>query len=179
MMASAMSQISPSTWSPIGPGAEDELASFLEFGDLPLTFSFDEAPQPGGSLQQEADTAIDTSMRDGTGIISVGDGQLQHQINHPNAMGSISAYGSQFHQMSMPAALFNQHHNSHLQLQVSPYRTPGMIPPTPTSIEMYGDPPRYYSTARDKHPQVLYDPLGTNANDQVRLVDARGSGDGS
>lgn len=171
---SAMNQISASTWSPIVTGPEDELASFLEFGDLPLTFAFDEATQHERGLQQEADGAMDLPMANGAGMLPLGDGQLQHRVDQQDPMGPISAYEPQFHQMNIAGELFHSHQHPHLQLQVPSYRTPGMIPPTPTSIEMHGDPPRYYHTARDHQSQALYDRLGTNAKDQVRLIDARG-----
>lgn len=173
-----MNQISAS-WSPLVTGPEEELASFLEFADLPLTFPFDEAPQHGPSLQQEADGAMDTPMGNGSGILPLADGQLQHQLNHPNPVGSMAGYQPQFHPMSIPGDLFNQHQqHPHLQLQVPPYRPQGMIPPTPTSIEMHGDRQRYYQTAGDPNPHGIYDRLGTNIKDQVRILDAPGVGGG-
>lgn len=169
-----MNQISASSWSPIVTGPEEELASFLEFADLPLTFPFDEAPQHGRSLQQEADGAMDTSMGNGSGMLPLEDGPLQHQLNHPNAMGSMGGYQPQFHHMGIPGDLFNPHQHPHLQLQVPPYRPQGTIPPTPTSIEMHGDQQRYYQAAGDHNPHAIYDRLGTNIKDQVRPLDARG-----
>lgn len=169
-----MNQISAPPWSPLVTGPEDELASFLEFGELPLTFPFEEAPQHGHSLQQEADSAMDTTMGNDTGVLPLEDGQLQHQINHPNSMRPIGGYEPQFHHMSIAGELFNHHQQRHPQLQVPPYRAPGMIPPTPTSMEMHGDQPRYYHTAGDHHPQGLYDRYGTNMKDQVRPIDATG-----
>lgn len=165
--AFAMNQISTSPWSPIVTGPEEELASFLEFADLPLTFSFDEGPQHGRGLQQEADGAMDTPMGNGSGMLPLADGQLQHQLNHHNPIGSMSGYQPQFHQMSIAGEIFNQQH-SHLGLQVPAYRPQGMIPPTPTSIEMHGDQQRYYQTAGDHNPHAIYDRLGTNIKDQVR-----------
>ena len=164
-----MNQISASSWSPIVTGPEEELASFLEFADLPLTFSFDETPHHGRSLQQQADGAMDTPMGDGSGMLPLADGQLQHQINHPNSIGSMSGYQPQFHQMSIPGEIFNQQQQPHLQLHVPPYRPQGIIPPTPTSIEMHGDQQRYYQTAGDHNPHAIYDRLGTNMKDQVRI----------
>lgn len=168
--AFAMNQISTSPWSPIVTGPEEELASFLEFADLPLTFPFDEAPQHGQSLQQEADGAMDTPMGNGSGMLPLADGQLQHQLHHPNPIGSMSGYQSQFHQMGIPGEIFNQQQqqHSHLGLQVPSYRPQGMIPPTPTSIEMHGDQQRYYQTTGDHNPHGIYDRLGTHMKDQVR-----------
>lgn len=178
--AFAMNQISGASWSPIVTGSEEELASFLEFADLPLTFSFDEAPQHGRSLQQEADGAMDTPMGNSSGILPLADGQLQHQLNHPNPTGSMGGYQPQFHQMSIPGEMFNQQpqQHPHLPLQVPHYRPQGMIPPTPTSIEMHGDQQRFYQTAGDHNAHLIYDRLGTNMKDQVRILDARSLSDG-
>lgn len=161
-----MNQISASPWSPMVTGPEEELVSFLEFGDLPLTFPFDEAPQHGRGMQQEPDGAMDTPMGNGTGMLPMEDGQLQHQLNHSNSIGAMGGYQPQFHHMNISGELFNPHQHPHLQLHVPPYRPQGMIPPTPTSIEMHGDQPRYYTTAGD-HSQALYDRLGRNIKDQV------------
>ena len=113
-------------------------------------------------------------MGNDTGVLPLEDGQLQHQINHPNSMRPIGGYEPQFHHISIAGELFNHHQQRHPQLQVPPYRAQGMIPPTPTSMEMHGDQPRYYHTAGDHHPQGLYDRFGTNMKDQVRSIDARG-----
>lgn len=176
-----MNQISATSWSPIVTGPEEELASFLEFADLPLTFPFDEAPQHGRSLQQEADPTMDTPMGNGGGMLPVADGQMQHQLKYPNPIGSMGGYQSQFHHMSIPGELFNQppqQQHPHLPLQVPPYRPQGMIPPTPTSIEMHGDQQRYYQTAGDHNQHAMYDRLGTNIKDQVRIFDTQGLGSG-
>ena len=175
--AFAMNQISNSTWSPIVTGSEEELASFLEFADLPLTFPFDETPQHGHSLQQEADGAMDTPMGNGSGMLPLADGQLQHQLNHPNHIESMGGYQPQFQHMSIPGELFTQQQQQqqhpHLQLQVPPYRPQGIIPPTPTSIEMHGDQQRYYQTAGDHNPHAIYNRLGTNIKDQVRVPETK------
>jgi hypothetical protein len=155
-------------------GPEEELAGFLEFGDLPLTFPFDEASQHGRCLQQEADGAMDTPMGNGTGMLPLEDGQLQHQISRRNPIGPVGGYPPPFHQMNLGGELYNRNPHPHPQLQVPPYRPQSMIPPTPTSIEMHGDPPRYYQAAGEHHPHALYDRLGTHMKDAVRLMDAGG-----
>lgn len=172
-----MNQIAATPWSPMVSGPEEEFASFLEFGDLQLSFPpFEGAVQDGSELQQEPGGAIDTPMGNEAGVLELEDGHNHQEMNQRNPLRFVGGYqGSteSFHEIHMPTELFNPHQQPQLQMHGPHYRGQNIIPPTPNSIEMHGDQARYYRPAA----QATYERYGRNQHqnqkDQVRNVQCK------
>lgn len=156
-------------------GPEEEFANFLEFGDLQLTFPpFEDAVQDGRELQQEAGGAMDTPMGNEPGRLGLDDGPMQQELDQHSSMRFMDGFHSSadsFHEMTMHTGLFNPHQSHPLhQLHGPQFRGQNIIPPTPDSIEMHGDPTRYYRSSGEHQSQVTYERFGRNQNDQVRIL---------
>lgn len=167
-----MNQISASPWSPMVSGPEDEFASFLEFGDLQLTFPYEGGHQDGRELQQEPGGGMDTSMGNGAGVVRLENGPVQQQMDQCSSMAAMNGYHAStepFHDLNIQGEIFNQQQQSHLHLHGPQYNGQNVIPPTPNSMEMHGEQARYYQSSRDHHSQAMYDRLGRNQKDQVRI----------
>ena len=169
-----MNQISTTTWSPMTSGPEEEFANFLEFGDLQLTFPpFEDTVQDGRELQQDSADAIDTQMGNEAGGLGLEDGQMQQELDPHRSMRFMDDFNGSadsFQEMNMPTGLFTPHPQHTLQQLHNPqYRGQNMIPPTPNSIEMHGDPTRYYRSSGEHQSHVTYERFGRHQNDQVRI----------
>lgn len=171
-----MNQISTTTWSPMTSGPEEEFANFLEFGDLQLTFPpFEDTVQDGRELEQDSGDAVDTRMGNEAGGLGLEDGQMQQEMDQHSSMRFMDGFhgsAESFHEMNMPTGLFNHQHPLQ-QLHGPQYRGQNIIPPTPNSIEMHGDPTRYYRPSGEPQSHVTYERFGRNQNDQVRLFSPR------
>lgn len=154
-------------------GPEEEFASFLEF-DLQLSYPFEGGHQDGRDLQQEPDSGMDTSMGNGAGVVRLENGPVQQHMDHCNSIVTMNGFHGPpepFHDINVPGELFNQHQQPHLHMHGPQYSGQNIIPPTPTSIEMHGEPARYYQS-RDHHAQAIYDRFGRHPKDQVCILEA-------
>lgn len=157
---------------------EDEFANFVEFGDLQLDFPpFEGLHQDGQTTRLDGgvDTTMDTPMENAPGMIDFGMGTMSQQVEQPISHSLMHGYDgnmNQFFNMQIPTAQYHrgQHPQAHFQTQRQ--YAPGMVPPTPNSIELHGGVPGYY-----QQPHV-YEHYQRSQRDQVGSV-ARRSADAS
>ncbi len=151
-------------------GPEEDFSSFLEFGDLQLTFpGFDGGPQNRGGVQEDAG-AMDTSTEDPTRMMVIEEGQMQQHLELPTSMPSIDVFhGStqQFPDMGMQTEFFDQQPLPHFPVQGQQYHSQHIVPPTPNSIEMHDDHARY-NQQLDTQAQAIYEHYRRKQKDQVR-----------
>lgn len=138
-----------------GPGPEEEFANFLELGDLQLDFSpFEGVGQDGGTTQQDVDVAMDTGMDNAPHMVDLGMGSV---INQPGRSTPIplgnNYHGSaeQVYHMQSARDHYGRHHQSQATAKLPGHYAPGMVPPTPNSIELHGGIPGYYQTPMHPH----------------------------
>ena len=165
MLARAMNHISTSTWSPMVSGPEEDFSSFLEFGDLQLTFpGFDGGQQNRGEPQEDAG-AMETSAENTAVMMGIEEGHIQQQLEQPTSMLSMSGYhgSTQPFPMTMQTEYLEQ---PHFPMQGQQYHH--IVPPTPNSIEMHGDHARYSQPALDPQAQAIYERYRRRQKDQVR-----------
>ncbi|MCJ1409157.1 hypothetical protein MMC19_003235 [Ptychographa xylographoides] len=143
------------TWSPMVSAPEDDFSSFLDFNDLQLNFStFDGASPEGESGRQGLGHGIDAEMENGVGMMVMKDGDLQQQIDPslasmPTALPEpqdVHSSSESLLDMNMQVQLFHQqqlHYHQQLRMEALYHQRPGMVPPTPTSLEIHGQPRSY------------------------------------
>ncbi|MCJ1359589.1 MAG: hypothetical protein MMC33_009591 [Icmadophila ericetorum] len=168
-----MNQTPTTTWSPMVSGPDDDFASFLEFNDLQLNFpAFDDnVHQDGDEMQQESVNALDTRMDNEVGMM----GNMQQQQIDPSLMpstpmaglSSINGSNESLMDLNMQAQMHRQRQQHQYQQDVqNHYQRQGMIPPTPTSIEMHGGGSHYYPQI-DPQTQAVYEHYARKQQDQI------------
>ena len=171
-----MNQSSTTTWSPMVSGPEDDFANFLEFGDLQLNFpAFDPQVQGGGEEQQVRNHGLDPAIDADMGMLGM-KGDMQQQID-PNLMPMQTSMAELQHalhgstesllDLNMQAQLFHQqqlHYHQQRRMQ-GLYHRQGVVPPTPNSFEMHGQPRSYPQL--DPQTRALYEHYSRKQQDPV------------
>ncbi|KAI4113441.1 MAG: hypothetical protein LQ345_005582 [Seirophora villosa] len=154
-----------STWSSMVSGPEDDFSSFLEFGDLQLTFPPFDGNNHGGEGVQDA-TNGPHQMEMQTSNNAAGPIDFQHSNMPPFTDSSaLTDYGDSsavFPELSMDSQLFEQQQQQQHQMPQplpygQPYRGQNLIPHTPNSIEMHGGQPQYQQVPSSNHAHAIYD----------------------
>ena len=159
-----MNQSSTTTWSPMISAPEEDFANFLEFGDLQLNFPAFDTEAPDATTEQNPNHGVDTTMETGGGLVGMkGDIQLQIDPNllpMQTSMAEMRAlHGStdSLLDMNMQAQIFHhqqlQYHQQRRMQNL--YHTQGMVPPTPSSLEIQGQPRSY--PQMDPQARVMYE----------------------
>ncbi len=157
-------------------GPEEDFSTFLEFGDLQLTFpDFDGGPQNRGEVQEDAG-AMDTSTEDSAVMIALGDGRMQQHLAQPTSMPAMNGFhaAQSFPDMGMQTEFLDQRSQSHFSMQGQQYHGQLIVPPTPRSIEMHGDQARYSQQPVDLQAQAMYEHYRRKQKDQVRSLAPNG-----
>lgn len=174
--SSVMSQSSTTTWSPMVSGPEEDFANFLEFGDLQLNFpAFDAHVQDGGEEQQNQSHELDAAtMEAEMGMMGM-KGDMQQQVDPnlmpmPTSMAELQALDGSTDSlldMNMQAQLFHQQQlQYHQQRRMQGlYHRQGVVPPTPTSLEMHGQPRSY--PQMDPQARAMYEHYSRKQQDHV------------
>ncbi|MCJ1389284.1 hypothetical protein MMC18_002140 [Xylographa bjoerkii] len=171
-----MNQSATTTWSPMVSGTEDDFANFLEFGDLQLSFpAFDGEQHAVGPGQQGSIAGLDTDMANEVGILGMKEGEIQQQLDsnlaamQPSAQDLRDLNGSSESVMdlSIEAQIFHQQQlNYHQQRLIQGhYHRQGMVPPTPNSLEMHGQPRSY--PQMDPQARVMYEHYAQKQQDHL------------
>lgn len=160
-------------WSPIASAPDDEFGNFLEFGDLQLDFpSFERVAHDGRTDRQDVDTdtSMDATMENAPTMVDFGIAHLsqQPQQSTSNPLMSYNGMGQLFN-MPMSREQFHESQHPHLHIKTQRQYHPGMVPPTPSSIEMHGGMPGYYHTPVHQQPQA-YEYYQRSQRDQVNLL---------
>ena len=159
-----MNQSTTTTWSPMIAGPDEDFANFLEFSDLQLNFPAFDTEAQDATTDQIPNHGLDTTMETGGGMVGM-KGDIQHQID-PNLLPmqasmaetrSLHSSTDALLDMNMQAQIF--HHQQlqyHQQRRVQNlYHTQGMVPPTPSSLEIHGQPRSY--PQMDPHARAMYE----------------------
>lgn len=160
-------------------GPDDDFANFLEFGDLQLNFpAFDQEAQDGRSGQQSSLDGLDTNIDNGVGMMAMKGGEMPLQIDPSLTSMQTSAsdlqdlHGSSesLMDMNMQAQLFHQQqmHYHQQRLIEGHYHRQGMVPPTPNSLEMHGQPRSWPQL--DPQSRAMYEHYARKQQDQVRRI---------
>jgi len=154
-----MNQTSTTRWSPIVSAPDDEFGNFLEFGDLQLDFpSFERVAHDGRTDRQDvdADTSMDATMEIAPAMVDFGIAHMSQQPQQPtsNPLMSYNGMGQLFN-MPMSREQFHESQHPHPHIKTQRQYHPGMVPPTPNSIEMHGGMPGYYHTPVHQQPQAF------------------------
>ena len=171
-----MNQSATTTWSPMVLGPEDDFASFLEFGDLQLNFpTFDEEQQVVVGGQEDPIPGLDTTMETEVGMGGVKEGEIQQQIDpnlaamqlSPHDLGELNGASESSMDLSIQAQIFHQQQlNYHQQRLIQAhYHRQGMVPPTPSSSEMHGQPRSYPQI--DPQARAVYEHYARKQQDHV------------
>lgn len=159
---------------------DEDFASFLEYGDLPLDFpAFEGVADDGRTVRQDvdADVTMDIPMENAPAMADFGMAHVPQQpepsISNP-LMGGYNGNMSQLFDMPMSRDHFP--HNLQPQAHVKRQRQypPCMVPPTPNSIEMHGGMPGYYTTPMHQQPRV-YEHYHRSQRDQVSQTEIESS----
>ena len=156
---------------------DEDFATFLEFGDIQLDFPpFDGVMHDGRAPQQTVDTdvTIDTPMENAPAMADFALGHMPQQQDQSISIPLMSGYNGGLGQLynmqtSRGQLQRNQHSQAHMKTH-HPY-PPGMVPPTPNSIELHGGMPGYYHAAVHQQPNV-YEHYQRSQRDQVSPVQA-------
>ena len=168
-------------WSPIVSTAEDDFASFLDFGDLNFA-AFDSIPQDEPGLQQQNGFApMDTSMEGNAGMLPLGQANIQQQMGQNGGALSIDGlhgFADPFPDLVMQPELLEQqkvqhHQQQQLHMQHQSYRLNNVVPPTPNSVEIHGGHSCYYKPPADAQQAQMYEHYRRQPRDQVRMNDKR------
>lgn len=146
------------------PDLNDDFSTFLNFGDLPLglTSPFDAGGNDGGdSLTMDTDFCLDgnnshNSTGGGNGMSGVTQAELMEMQFH-----EMQKSMAQAQMMSRQHGMHHHHHHHH-----------GMIPPTPTSMEMHAGLPQ--ATLHNIHPQMMMDRFSMYREEPVSQPVPRG-----
>ena len=151
-------------------GPEEDFSTFLEFGDLQLTFpGFDGGPQTGGEVQDDAG-AMDTSTENTAGMMGMEDRRMQQHLGQPTSMPSMNGFHAPvqpFPDMDMQTEFLDQQSQPHFPMQGQQYHGQHIVPPTPRSMEMHGDQLRYNQQPVDAQAQAMYEHYRRRQKDQV------------
>ena len=158
------------------PGPEEEFANFLDFGDLQLDFSpFDGVAPDGRGAQQDADVVMDTAMDNGPEMVDFGMGHNLHQPEqttpHPSTNGYTSSAEHVF-QMQSVGEHYRPDRHAQMNMKLPRQYPPGMVPPTPNSLELQGGVPGYYQASM--HTQAhAYEHYQRSQGDNVIMYSGR------
>ena len=151
-------------------GPEEDFSTFLEFGDLQLTFpGFDGGSQNRGEVQEDAG-AMDTATENSAVMMGLDDGRMQQHLEQPTSMATMNGFNAAqtFPDMGMQAEFLDQHSQPHFSMQGQQYHGQHIVPPTPRSIEIHGDQARYSHQPVDPQAQAMYEHYRRKQKDQVR-----------
>ncbi|MCJ1402756.1 hypothetical protein MMC11_005977 [Xylographa trunciseda] len=135
-------------------GPEDDFANFLEFGDLQLNFpTFDAEEHAVADGQQGPVAGLDTTMETEVGMLGMKEGDTQQQIEPDLAamqpspqdlrdLRDLNGSSESLMDLSLQAQIFQINYHQQLLIQ-GHYHGQGMVPPTPNSLEMHGQPRSY------------------------------------
>ncbi|MCJ1283708.1 hypothetical protein MMC26_003039 [Xylographa opegraphella] len=171
-----MNQSATTTWSPMVSGPEDDFASFLEFGDLQLNFpTFDEEQQTVAGGQAGPIPGLNTTMATEVGMVAMKEGEIQQQIDpnlaamrlSPQDLRELHGASESSMDLSIQAQMFHQQQlNYHQQrLMQGHYHRQGMVPPTPNSLEMHGQPRSY--PQMDPQARAMYEHYARKQQDHM------------
>lgn len=160
----------------MGSGPEEDFANFLEFGDLQLNFpAFDPHEQDGGDEHQSRNHGLDATMEAEMGMMGM-KGDMQQQVD-PNLMPmqtsmaelqqALNGSTESLFDMNMQAQLFHQqqlHYHQQRRMQ-GLYHRQGVVPPTPTSLELHGQPRSY--PHMDPQARAMYEHYARKQHDHV------------
>ena len=123
----------------------DDFSNFLNFGDMPLAFD-PNASGGGDSLAMDTDFCLDGNNSHNTrgnvsGMPAVTQAELMDIQFH-----EMQKSMEQAQMMSRQHGMHHHHHHHHHH---------GMIPPTPSSMEMHAGLPQ--TTLHNIHPQMMMD----------------------
>jgi hypothetical protein len=157
-------------------GPEEDFTSFLEFGELQLNFpTFDTQGHDGGEGQHSPGHGMGSAMETEETMMGMKD-DLQQQIDPSLMQMQTSMPGLQvLHgsadsllDLNMQAQLFHQqqlqYHQQQRRMQ-GLYHRQGMIPPTPTSLEIHGQPRSY--PQMDPQARAMYEHYTQKQQDGV------------
>ena len=160
-------------------GPEEDFSNFLEFGDLQLAFpGFDGAPQNCAEAREDGG-AMDTSTENPAGMMGLENEQMQQPLEQPTTMATINGFHASaqpFPDMGMQAEFLEQQPQPHYVMQGQQYHGQHIVPPTPRSIEMHGDPTRYSQQPVDSQAQAMYEHYRRKQKDQVSEFNPQGWG---
>ncbi|MCJ1438765.1 hypothetical protein MMC27_008155 [Xylographa pallens] len=157
-------------------GPEDDFASFLEFGDLQLNFpTFDTEQHAVEGGQEGPIPGLDTNMETEVGIMGMKEGEIQQQIDpnlaamqlSPQDLRDLNGSSESSMDLSIQAQIFHQQQlNYHQQRLIQGhYHSQGMVPPTPNSLEMHGQPRSYPQL--DPQARAMYDHYARKQQDHM------------
>jgi len=171
-----MNQSSTTTWSPMVSGPEEDFANFLEFGDLQLSFpAFDPHVQDGGEEQQGRHHGLEPTIDADMSMMGM-KGDMQQQID-PDLMPmqtsmaelqqALNGSTESLLDLNMQAQLFHQQQLQYYQQRRMQglYHRQGVVPPTPNSLEMHGQPRSY--PQMDPQARAMYDHYSRKPQDHV------------
>ena len=153
-------------------GPEEDFSTFLEFGDLQLTFpGFDGAPQNRAEVQEDAG-AMDTSTENHAGMMGLENGQMQQHLERPTTMATMNGFHASaqpFPDMGLQTEFLEQQPQPHYAMQGQQYHGQHVVPPTPRSIEMHGDQAPYNQQPVDPQAQAMYEHYRRKQKHQVSV----------
>ena len=177
-----MNHSTATRWSPMVSAPDEEFAHFLEFGDLQLDFpSFEALPQDGRAPEQgvdvdvDVDVTLDTPMENAPAIADFGMGHIPQQPEQATSNPLMNGYNGdlgQLFNMQTPREQFRPGHHTQAHMKTQRHYPPGMVPPTPNSVEMHGGIPGYYHTPVHQQPHV-YEHYQRSQRDQVGTMGGR------
>ena len=162
----------------------DEFANFLEFSDLQLDFpAFDPGVQDGDDMLQADFGGPDTAMESEGGMMAFEEGDIHQRIdpslmqpeNLMERMDDINRSTDSLMDLGIQAQMLHEQqrqrqqqylHQSHVQ---GCYSGRGMVPLTPTSVEMHGSHLPYY-TQTDPQTHGGFDHYNRKQTDQVKIT---------
>lgn len=157
-------------------GPEVDFSSFLEFGDLQLTFPpYDANNHAGQETQGESNGAHQMEMQtsnDTAGAVDFQDCNMPPFADPPLLTGFDSS-SAVFSDLVMDPQLFEQQQQqlpNHIPQTLpygQPYRGHNLIPHTPNSIEMHGGQPQYQHMASNHQAHTMYDHYRQQSKGQV------------
>ena len=171
-------------------GPEEDFGNFLEFADLQLNFPpFDAQPhdvRTGAPEQVNPCAGMDTNMETAAaaaGMMGLKQGDINSALD-PQLMDIQTTMPELVHGASaeslmgldMQAQLFHQqqqqrfHQQQHQQrIAQAQYQSHGIVPPTPTGIEMHPGQAHHYAHL-DRQTRAMYEHYQRKQQDNVRLA---------
>lgn len=161
-----MNQSSPSGWSPLVSGPEEDFTNFLDFGDAGFN-AFDTITQAEHALQPHDDFSLDTSMEGAAAeILGLGPGHMQQ----PSQVPATNNFPDPLQGMNLDTDPFHHHQQQQMHLPHHRYFGQNVVPPTPNSMEMHGSHGQYFQNRHDAQQQQIYEHYKRHQRDQVILV---------
>ncbi|KAI5795693.1 hypothetical protein EDC01DRAFT_629619 [Geopyxis carbonaria] len=144
-----------------GPDLNEDFSSFLNFNDMPLGLSspFDSNNHDGASVDP---TSMDTDFHlGGHEHSATADAGTGHRVT--NVSSAEELMNMQFHDIEK--RMHEVQHQQFLHQQQHGMNHGGMVPPTPTSMELHGGLPQ--STLHGIHSHMMMDRFNTFRDDPM------------